>query len=198
MSQNLIHTRSIYYLLPCIPSQIFLSNCGATVLPELGVIFKTMYYNISTLSPFYRCEWPLFSAILAQHTWLWKKSCCTSNFGELQLKLNMVKNVAYFENCHFIADTIYQQYFSFYSVTAKYHRIEAKIIEISTLLHADFKKSEISKQLNVSKIIAHRAKQRLKASDSLKDRSQSRRPQVINQKAILKSFENDPFRKWQD
>ena len=56
---------------------------------------------------------------------------------------------------------------------AKYHLIVAKGIEISTLLHAGFKKTEISKQLNVSRMTVHRVEQRLKASESLKDRHQS-------------------------
>ena len=73
--------------------------------------------------------------------------------------------------------------------------MEAKRIEISTLLRAGFKKTDISKQLNVSRMTVYRVEQRLKVSESLKDRPRSGRPQVISQEAIKKAFENDPCQK---
>ena len=48
-----------------------------------------------------------------------------------------------------------------------------KRIEISSLLRARFKKIEISKQPKASKMTVHRAEQRLRASEPLKDRSSS-------------------------
>ena len=44
----------------------------------------------------------------------------------------------------------------------KYRQMEAKSIEISSLLRAGFKETEISKQLNVRRISVHRVEQRLK------------------------------------
>ena len=73
--------------------------------------------------------------------------------------------------------------------------MEAKRIKISALLRAGFKKADISKQLNVSRMIVHRVDQRLEASEYLKDRPRSERPQVIDQEVIKKAFENDPCQK---
>ena len=42
------------------------------------------------------------------------------------------------------------------------------------------------------RMTVHPVKQRLKASESLKVRPRSGRPQVMSQKAIKKAFENDP------
>ena len=46
--------------------------------------------------------------------------------------------------------------------------MEAKVIELSTLLRVSFKKTDISKQLNVSRSTILPMEQRLKASKSLK------------------------------
>ena len=51
-------------------------------------------------------------------------------------------------------------------LNVKYCLIEAYRIDISTLLQASFKKTEISKQLNVSRISVHGVEQRLEASSS--------------------------------
>ena len=62
--------------------------------------------------------------------------------------------------------------------------IEAKSIEIFTLLRVDLKKTAILKQLSVSRVTVLRVEQRLKVSESRKDSPRSRRPQVINQEII--------------
>ena len=49
--------------------------------------------------------------------------------------------------------------------------MEAKRIEIPILLRAGFMKTEISKQLKVSRMTIHRAEQRLKSSEFLMDRA---------------------------
>ena len=69
---------------------------------------------------------------------------------------------------------------------------------ISTLLRAAFKKTEISKQLNVSRMTVHREKPRLKASESLRNRHRSGIPQVISQEATKKAFEITHAIKWQE
>ena len=66
---------------------------------------------------------------------------------------------------------------------------------LSTLLRVGFKKIEISKQLNVSRMTVHRVEQRLKASESLMDRPRPGRPQVISQEAIKMDIEDDPCQK---
>ena len=63
------------------------------------------------------------------------------------------------------------------------------------MLLAGFKKIEISKQLNISKMTVHRVDRRLTASVSLTDRPQSGRPQVISEEGIKKAFENDLWQK---
>ena len=70
--------------------------------------------------------------------------------------------------------------------------MEAKRTEISTLLRAV---TEISKQLNITRMTVHRVEQRQKASESLKERPQSGRYQVISQVAIKNTFENYPWQK---
>ena len=63
------------------------------------------------------------------------------------------------------------------------------------MLRAEFKKTEILKLLNVSKITVHRVEQRLKASNFLEDSPRSGRPQVLSQETIKKAFENGPCQK---
>ena len=58
--------------------------------------------------------------------------------------------------------------------------MEAKRIEMYALLRASFTKTEISKQLNISKMYVHLVEQRFKASGFLKDYRQAGRPQVIS------------------
>ena len=69
--------------------------------------------------------------------------------------------------------------------------MKAKRYEIFTLLRMGFKKTEISKQLNVSRTSILWVEQRLKGSEFQKDSPQSGRSQVISQEA----FENDPCHK---
>ena len=69
--------------------------------------------------------------------------------------------------------------------------MEAKRFEISTLLLASFKKTEISKQLNVSRMIVHRVEQRLKDSEFHNDHPRSGRPEVVSHKATKITFDND-------
>ena len=66
----------------------------------------------------------------------------------------MIKTFAHIDNCHCITDTIYA-----YKrlVNAKYRLMET---ETSTLLHSGFKKTDISKQLNTSRLTVYRAKHR--------------------------------------
>ena len=73
--------------------------------------------------------------------------------------------------------------------------MEAKRNDISTLLREMFIKTTISKQLNVRRVKDHWVEQRLKASEYLKDRSRSGRPQVIRQKAVKEAFKHDPCQK---
>ena len=67
--------------------------------------------------------------------------------------------------------------------------MKAKRIEIVTLLCAGLKKTETSKQLNISRMTVHRVQQRLKASVSLQVHPRLRRPQVIGQEATKNAFE---------
>ena len=66
--------------------------------------------------------------------------------------------------------------------------MQAKIIEILILSCAGFKKTEILKQLNISRITVHQVHQRLKASESLRDYPLSGTSQVISQEAIKKDL----------
>ena len=93
--------------------------------------------------------------------------------------------------------SLYYRYYFIYKtlLNAKNLLMEAKKVEMITFLLAGFKKTEVSKQLDVSRKAVHRMKQRLKASVFLKDRPRSGRPQIVSQKAIKKAFENDPCRK---
>ena len=70
--------------------------------------------------------------------------------------------------------------------------MEAKRIEISALLRAGHKQTDIAKQLNVNRMIVYRVSQRLNNSETLKDRPRSGRPQKIRRETIKKAFENDP------
>ena len=70
--------------------------------------------------------------------------------------------------------------------------MEAKRFEISALLRAGHKQTDIAKQLNVSRMTVYRVPQRLKNSETLKDRPRSGRPQKIRRETIKKAFENDP------
>ena len=56
-------------------------------------------------------------------------------------------------------------------LNAKYRLIDTKRIEISTYLHASFKKTDVSKRPIISRMIVHGMEQCLKFSESLKDRS---------------------------
>ena len=67
--------------------------------------------------------------------------------------------MADFNNCFSITDTTY---ICKKLLNLKYRLIEDKRIEISTLLSVSFKKTEISKQLNICKMTVHGAEQRLK------------------------------------
>ena len=71
--------------------------------------------------------------------------------------------------------------------------MEAKRIEISTLLRVGFKKTENLKQLTVSRRAVHQVEQRLKTAESVKDRSQSGKPQVISQVVIKKGIRKLPI-----
>ena len=73
--------------------------------------------------------------------------------------------------------------------------MEAKRIKMSILFCVSFKKTEISKQLNVFKMTIHWEGQRLRASEFLKDRLRSGRLQVIGHGAIKHAYENDPCQK---
>ena len=94
----------------------------------------------------------------------------------------MVKNLAHFNNCHCITGTIFicKEF-----LNVKYCLMEAKGNEIS---NASFKKTEISRQLNVSRTTVHWV-ERLKAFESLKERPRSGRRH--SKEATKKAFEND-------
>ena len=55
--------------------------------------------------------------------------------------------------------------------------MEAKRIEISALLRAGHKQTDIARQLSVSRMTVYRVAQRLNNSETLKDRPRSGRPQ---------------------
>ena len=57
--------------------------------------------------------------------------------------------------------------------------MEAKIIEISALLRASHKKSDIAKLLYVSRMSMHRAARRLRDGETLKDRLRTGRLRVV-------------------
>ena len=97
----------------------------------------------------------------------------------------------HFNKCHCITDTIYIYRKKLLNV--KHHLMEAKSIELSTLLQAGFKKTKISKQLNISRITVHWVKQRLKASEFLKNHPGSGVPKVISKKAIKKGLRKRPM-----
>ena len=67
--------------------------------------------------------------------------------------------------------------------------MEAKWIEVSTLVLAGFKKTEILKQLNVSRMTAHRSEQRLKALESIEGSSSIRKVSDYKPRPIKKAFE---------
>ena len=71
-----------------------------------------------------------------------------------------MKILAHFHNCHSITDTIY-----IYKklLNVHYRLIKDKRIEIPTLLRAGFKKTKVSKQLNISRMPVNRVEQHLKA-----------------------------------
>ena len=73
-----------------------------------------------------------------------------------------------------------------------YNPMERKRIEISALLRAGHKQTDIAKQLNISRMTVYRVAQRLNNSDTLKDRPWSGRPQKICRGTIKIAFENDP------
>ena len=68
--------------------------------------------------------------------------------------------------------------------------MEAKRIEISALLRASHKKSDIAKLLNVSRMSVHRVASRLRDGETLKDRPRTGRQRVVKT-TIRKAFEND-------
>ena len=72
--------------------------------------------------------------------------------------------------------------------------MEAKIIEISALLRASHKKSDIAKLLDVSRMSVHGVASRLIDGETLKDRPRTGRPRVVKT-TIRKAFENDPTSK---
>ena len=66
-------------------------------------------------------------------------------------------------------------------LNVKYRLMKAKQIEISILLRSGFKKTEISKQLNVNRMTVHRVERMINPLKSLKDRHRLGRPQIICQ-----------------
>ena len=70
--------------------------------------------------------------------------------------------------------------------------MEAKKIEVSALLRAGHKKSEIAKRLKVSRMTVHQVADRLRNSETLEDRPCSGRPQVIKRETVRKAFEDYP------
>ena len=69
----------------------------------------------------------------------------------------------------------------------KYCPIKATITEIFTFLTCDFKKTEISKQMNVSRMTIHRVEQLLSASETLKDRLQSGYQRGLRKRPMLET-----------
>ena len=57
--------------------------------------------------------------------------------------------------------------------------MEAKRIEISALLRASHKKSDIAKLLNVSRMSVHKAANRLRDGETLKDHPRTGKPRVV-------------------
>ena len=74
----------------------------------------------------------------------------------------------------------------------KYNPMEGKRNEISALLRAGHKQTDIAKLLNVSRMTVYRVAQRLNNSETLKDWPRSGRPQKIRHGTIKKVFEKDP------
>ena len=70
--------------------------------------------------------------------------------------------------------------------------MEAKRIEISALLRASHKKSDIAKLYNVSRISVQKVATRLRDGETIKDRPRTGRPRVVKIETIRKAFENDP------
>ena len=70
--------------------------------------------------------------------------------------------------------------------------MEGKRNEISALLRAGYKQTDIAKLLNVSRMTVYCVAQRLNNSETLKDRTQSGRPKKIRRGTIKKAFEKDP------
>ena len=70
--------------------------------------------------------------------------------------------------------------------------MEAKRIEISALLRASHKKSDIDKLLNVSRMLVHRVASRLRDGEPLKGRPRTCTPRAVKKETIRKAFENDP------
>ena len=70
--------------------------------------------------------------------------------------------------------------------------MEAKRIEISALLRASHKKSDIAKLLNVRRMSVQRVVSRLRDGKTLKGCPRTGRPRVVKTETIRKTFENDP------
>ena len=70
--------------------------------------------------------------------------------------------------------------------------MEAMRIEISALLRASHKKSDIAELHNVSRMSVRRATSRLRDGETFKDRPRSGRPRVVKTVTIRKTFEIDP------
>ena len=70
--------------------------------------------------------------------------------------------------------------------------MEAKRINISTLLRAGHKKADIVKLENVSLSTVKRVANRLKNNESLKDQPRSGRPQIIKRENVRKAFLKNP------
>ena len=70
--------------------------------------------------------------------------------------------------------------------------MEGKRNEISALLRAGHKQTDIAKLLNVSRMTVYRVVQRLNNSETLKDWPRSGRPQKIRRGTTKKAFEKDP------
>ena len=70
----------------------------------------------------------------------------------------------------------------------KYNSMEGKINEISALLRAGHKQTDISKLLNVSRMTVYCVAQRLNNSETLKEQTRSGRPQKIRRGTIKKAF----------
>ena len=64
-------------------------------------------------------------------------------------------------------------------------------IEISALLRASRKNSEIAKILNVSRMSVHKVTSHLRDGETPKDRPRTCRPRIVKTETIRKAFEND-------